>query len=63
MRNILQYPLTAQDIINTLEKDQKTYLQSGMFGGVHGLVYSQLLAFIKDENNAKLVLDFKASND
>lgn len=63
MRNILEYPLTAQDIINTLEKDQKKYLQSGMFGGVQGLVYSQLINFLKDERNAQLVLNFKSTNE
>lgn len=59
MRNILQYPLNSQDILTTLENAQKDYISKQLIGGVDGLVYHQLLSFLKEEANMQLVLDFK----
>lgn len=59
MRNILQYPLTGQEILTTLENAQKDYLSKMTIGGMDGVVYAQLLSFLKNEANMQLVLEFK----
>lgn len=63
MRNILQYPLNSNDIIATLENAHKIHEEKGSYGSMDGQVYSQLLKFLKDENNMKLVLDYKVINE
>lgn len=62
MRNIFQYPLNSQDILATLEHAQKEFADKKCFGSMDGGVYAQLLSFLKDEENMKLVLDFKPKN-
>lgn len=58
MRNILQYPITEQEILTALENAQKSYAEKMTFGGVDGLVYAQLVEFLKADNNLQKVLDF-----
>jgi hypothetical protein len=57
MRNILEYPLNAEDVISTLESAQEDYEKKQLIGGMNGLVLSQLLAFFNDEVNMKNFLE------
>lgn len=60
MRNILQYPLNSQDILTTLENAQQDSAKQQLIGSMDGIVYDQLIRFLKEEANMKLVLDFKS---
>lgn len=59
MRNLIEYPLNAQDINNTLERALKRVSEERMVGTMDGVVFHQLLLFLKDPKNMDLVLNHK----
>lgn len=62
MRNIIQYPVTGEEILQTLDNAQKTYTENMTFGGIDGFVLEQLIEFLKVEKNMKQVIDFTQEN-
>ncbi len=62
MRNIFQYPLTGEEVISVLQHAKNEYDKKQSFGGITGHALNQLIEFLKDEENMKLVLNYKPNN-
>jgi len=58
---LLQYPLTGEEVISVLEDAKKAYDQKQSFGGITSHALNHLIEFMKDEENMKLVLNYKTN--
>lgn len=56
MRNLLEYPLTANEVTALLERDLQRYRDSKAIGGLDGLIYHSLLGALKDRSVMEKVL-------
>jgi len=60
MRNIAQYPITAQEAIDRIEAYGQAELASGAIGGIGPYITKLVAAYLKkEEADFKLWLDFQ----
>ena len=48
MRNIVQYPITTEEVVETLSQSKKRYTDAGMYFGVHPYILNQLAVWIEE---------------
>lgn len=48
MRNLFEYPITADEVNQTVERALEKYVKSKAIGGIEGAIWHALLGTLKD---------------
>ena len=61
MRNLAQYPLTAEEVRTVLQQKMEEVLKAGRIGGIDGIALAVALRFL-NENNEQFTAFVQAEN-
>jgi hypothetical protein len=51
MRNLVEYPIDAEEVLNTLERLKKEYIDSGCIGGTQGMILGFIIEFLDNNDD------------
>lgn len=57
MRNLLEYPVTPDEVNSTVQRAYNQYVESMAIGGLDGAIWFAILQTLKDKNVMDKVLD------